>query len=113
MAGSRVSVLFQLLMRKPLLYLALAGEVFFGGMLQTQGAEPPWKVEPLDADGEVKYDLKTGEMRATNGVRVQYKPGTPEATQLTSENAKLNRKSGDIVATGNVVLHRDNTVWKA
>ena len=100
-------------MRKPLLYLALAGEIFFGLMVRTQGAEPPWKVEPLDADGVVKYDLKTGEMRALNGVRVQYKLGSPEATELTSENANLNRKSGDIVATGDVILRREGTVWKA
>ncbi|SVC60746.1 uncharacterized protein METZ01_LOCUS313600, partial [marine metagenome] len=71
-------------MRKPLLYLALAGEVVFGGLLLAQDDASPWKVEALDAGGVIKYDLKTGEMRAMNGVRVQYKAGTPEAAELTS-----------------------------
>ena len=100
-------------MRKPLLYLALAGEVVIGGLLLAQDAVSPWKVEALDADGVIKYDLKTGEMRAMNGVRVQYKAGTAEATELTSDSATLNRKSGNVVATGNVILHREGTVWKA
>ena len=100
-------------MRLPLLIVALAGEVFFGGLLLAQDAVSPWKVEALGADGVIKYDLKTGEMRAMNGVRVQYKAGTSEAAELTSDSATLNQKTGNVVATGNVILRREGTVWKA
>ena len=113
LAGSGVSVLFRVLMRKPLLYLALAGEVVFGGLLLAQDAVSPWKVETLGPDGVIKYDLKSGEMRAMNGVRVQYKTGTSEAAELTSDSATLNQKTGNVVATGNVILRREGTVWKA
>jgi lipopolysaccharide assembly outer membrane protein LptD (OstA) len=113
LAGRGVSVLFRVLMRKTLLCLALAGEVVFGGLLLAQDTQSPWKVEVLNAAGVIKYDLTTGEMRATNGVRVQYKAGTPEAADLTSDSVTLNQKSGNIVATGNVILRREGTVWKA
>ena len=96
-----------------MLYLALAGEVVFGGLLLAQDAVSPWKVETLDANGVIKYDLKSGEMRTRNGVRIQYKAGKPEAAELTSDSATLNQKTGNVVATGNVILRREGTVWKA
>ncbi len=100
-------------MRKPLLWLTLVGEVVFGGFLLAQDAESPWKVESLNANGVIKFDLETGEMRAKNGVRVRYKEGTQEAAVLSSNNAILNQKTGNITATGNVILSREDTVWKA
>ena len=100
-------------MRLPLLTIALAGEVFFGGLLLSQDTVTPWKVETLDAKGVIKYDLKSGEMRAMNGVRVQYKTGTPEAAELTSDSATLNQKTGNVVATGNVILRREGMTWKS
>ena len=100
-------------MRKPLLILALAGEVLFGGTLFAQDTQSPWKIETLRADGEIRYDLQSGEMRANNGVRIRYKQGTPDETELTSEQATLHQASGQIVASGNAVLRRDGTIWKA
>ena len=100
-------------MRKPLLILALAGEVLFGGTLSAQDTQSPWKIETLRADGEIRYDLQSGEMRANNGVRIRYKQGTPDETELTSEQATLHQASGQIVASGNAVLRRDGTIWKA
>jgi len=99
-------------MRKPLLILALAGEVFFGGMLYAQD-EAPWKIKATGPDGMVKYNLETGIGVGTGGVRATYKPGTPDATEVMAQNATLNAKTGDITAVGNVVLRRDGTVWRA
>ena len=63
-------------MRKPLLILALAGEVLFGGGLLAQDAPTasPWKVDALSSEGQIQYDVNTGNMTATNGVRITYKP---------------------------------------
>ena len=73
-------------MRKPLLILALAGEVLFGGGLLAQDAPTvsPWKVDALSSEGQIQYDVNTGNMTATNGVRVTYKPGTPDEAELTA-----------------------------
>ena len=51
------SGLVSALMRKPLLILALAGEVLFGGGLQAQDAPAvsPWKVEALSKEGQIQY----------------------------------------------------------
>ena len=100
-------------MRKPLFILALAGGAFFFGGLQAQETVSPWKVEGLNAKSDIKYDLKSGEIRATNGVRVLYKPGTPEETELTADSATVNQKSGSAVASGNVILRRDGAIWKS
>jgi LPS-assembly protein len=101
-------------MRKPLLILALAGGALFLGGLKAQDTVSPWKVEGLDANkSTIKYDLKSGEIRATNGVRVKYKDGKPEAAELTANNATINQKNGSVVASGNVVLRRDGLIWKS
>ena len=101
-------------MRKPLLILALAGGTLFWGGLKAQDTVSPWKVEGLDANkSTIKYDLKSGEIRAINGVRVKYKDGKPEATELTANNATINQKNGSVVASGNVVLRRDGLIWKS
>ena len=67
-------------MRKPLLILAMAGEVIFGGGLQAQDAPAvsPWKVEALSKEGQIQYDVNSGNMTATKCVRVTYKAGTPD-----------------------------------
>ena len=101
-------------MRKPLLILALAGGALFLGGLKAQDTVSPWKVEGLEANkSTIKYDLKSGEIRATNGVRVKYKDGKPEAAELTANNATINQKNGSVVASGNVVLRRDGLIWKS
>ena len=92
-------------MRKALLILALAGKVHLGFNIMAQDPPAsPWKLEALNGDGNIKYDLKSGEMRATKGVRVTYKTGSPDETVLTSNSAVLNQKTGLINATGNVFL---------
>ena len=70
-------------------------------------------MEALGPKGMVKYNLISQERVGTGGVRVQYKPGTPEGTELTAENATLSNKTGNVVATGNVIIRREGTVWKA
>jgi len=101
-------------MRKPLFILALAGGTLFWGGLKAQDTVSPWKVEGLDPNNStIKYDLKSGEMRATNGVRVKYKASTPEAAELTAKNATVNQKKGSVVASGNVILRRGGTIWKS
>jgi len=100
-------------MRKPLFILALAGGAFIFGGLQAQETASPWKVEGLNAKSDIKYDLKSGEIRAINGVRVKYKPGTPEETELTADSATVSQKSGRAVASGNVILRRDGAIWKS
>ena len=70
-------------------------------------------MEVTGPKGMVKYNLASQEMVGTGGVRVHYKAGTSEATELTAENATLNNKTGAVVATGNVILRREGTVWKA
>ena len=101
-------------MRRFLLILTLAGGALFFGGLKAQETASPWKVEGFNSkNSSIKYDLKSGEIRATNGVRVRYKDDTPEAAELTADNATLNQKSGSIVASGNVVLRRDGFIWKS
>ena len=101
-------------MRKALLILALASKVHLGFNIMAQDLPAsPWKLEALTGEGDIKYDLKSGEMRATKGVRVTYKAGSPDETVLTSNSAVLNQKSGLINATGNVFLRRDSVVWAA
>ena len=100
-------------MRKPLFILALAGGALIFGGLQAQETVSPWKVEGLNAKSDLKYDLKSGEIRATNGVRVKYKSDTPEATELTADSATVNQKSGSVAASGNVILRRDGAIWKS
>jgi len=114
LAKSSCFSLVSSLMRKPLLILALAGGTLFLGGLKAQDTVSPWKVEGLDPNkSTIKYDLKSGEIRATNGVRVKYKDGTPEAAELTANNATVNQKNGSVVASGNVILRRDGTIWKS
>ena len=96
----------------PLLFFALAGEIFLGGLMHAQDAAP-WKMEATGPKGMIKYNLNTEKMVGTGGVRTQYKPGTAEATEITSEEATLNGKTGEVVATGNVIMRREGTVWKA
>ena len=99
---------------KPLLIIALAGEILLGVKVMAQDpAASPWKVEALDGKGDIRYDLESGEMRATKGVRVTYKADTPDETVLTSNSATLSQKSGEVIATGNVKLRRDGVVWKS
>ena len=102
------------LMRKPLLIIALAGEVLLGANIMAQDpSASPWKVEALSGESNIRYDLESGEMRATKGVRVTYLAGKTGETILIANSATLNQKSGAIVATGNVKLHRDEVVWKS
>ena len=101
-------------MTKPLLIIALVGEILLGVKVMAQDpAASPWKVEALDGDSDIRYDLESGEMRASKGVRVTYKAGTPGETVLTSNSATLKQKSGEVIATGDVNLHRDGVVWKS
>ena len=85
------------------------------GGLKAQDTVSPWKVEGLGANKKstIKYDLKSGEIRASNGVRIKYKDGKPEAAELTANNATINQKNGSAVASGNVVLRRDGLIWKS
>ena len=39
--------------------------------------------------------------------------GTPDATELTADTGTINHTTDDMTATGNVILRRDGTVWKA
>ncbi len=86
-------------MRRFLLILTLAGGALFFGGLKAQETASPWKVEGFNSkNSSIKYDLKSGEIRATNGVRVRYKDDTPEAAELTADNATLNQLKADIHA---------------
>ena len=115
MEDSTQSGLVTALMRKPLLILALAGEAIFGGALQAQDAPAvsPWKVEALSREGQIQYDVNSGRMTATNGVRVTYKAGTPDEAELTANAATINQKAGTAAANGKVTLRRDGTIWKS
>ena len=84
------------------------------GGLKAQDTVSPWKVEGFGTNNStIKYDLKSGEIRATNGVRIKYKADTPEAAVLTAENATINQKAGRVIASGNVILRRDGVIWKS
>ena len=73
----------------------------------------PWKIEGTTPESDIKYNLNTGQMTATGGVRVEYHKGAPDAAEMTSDSGTLNRTTGDIVATGNVILRREGNIWKA
>ena len=103
-------------MRRPLLILALAGEFLVGFNILAQDLDESasdWTVEALPGSkGVIKYDTPTGKIRASGGVQVTFKANTNEETILTSSTAVLSRKTGEIVATGNVNLRRGEIVWK-
>ena len=100
-------------MRKPLLILALAGGVLDSGELRGQETISPWKVEGLRDDSVIKYDLNSGKIRASNGVRIKYKPGAIDAAELVANSATVNQKTGKALALGNITLRRDGMVWKS
>ena len=58
----------------------------------------------LSSEGQIQYDVNTGNMTATNGVRITYKPGTPDEAELTANAATINQQAGTAVANGKVTI---------
>ena len=65
-------------------------------------------------EGDVfDYDIATGMISAPNGIRVIYHPDQPDSTELTADKATLKQDTGQVTATGNVILRREGQIWKA
>ncbi len=61
---------------------------------------------------EASFDETTGLMVITNGVKVTYKEGA-SLTILTSDEATINQRTGDVYARGHVRIRHDEEVWKS
>ena len=72
-----------------------------------------YEITTIGPDGVLDFDPNTNTSTLRNGVRVNFKKGTPDATELTADTGTINHTTDDMTATGNVILRRDGTVWKA
>ena len=80
----------------------------------TEAAEiGDYEIVATGPDGVLDYDPNTNTSTIEDGVRVLYKKGTPDATEMTAHKASINHTTHDVTATGNAILRRDGTVWKA
>ncbi len=74
---------------------------------------PPWRIESTGPKGEIQFDLNTHVAVGTGGVRIRYAPNGIIESDITSDRARLNQKTGETVAEGDVVLRRDGEIWKS
>ena len=63
-----------------------------------------WHLESLSQEGLIDYDYNTGISRASGGVIVTY-----QDTILTADEATLNNNTGEVTASGNVVVKQGSS----
>ncbi len=84
---------------------------FFAVSVIAQEA-PSWEVQSLSqiipgtVEGKVDYDLASGTAVGTNGVYIKY-----GNTTLTTDNASVNTKTGDVDADGHVRIESGDQLW--
>ncbi len=75
-----------------------------------------WEIKTLNqiipgaVEGKVDYDFATGTATYTQGVFVHYNNAANDAT-LTADSAKINTKTGDVEADGNVRIESGGLLW--
>ena len=81
----------------------------FSAVAQNEGA---WEVQALSQilpgtmEGKVDYDLAAGTATGKGGVFIRYGNAV-----LTADSAKLNTKTGDVQADGNVRIESGDQLW--
>ena len=81
----------------------------FSAIAQNEGA---WEVQALSQvlpgtiEGKVDYDLAAGTATGKDGVFIRYGNAV-----LTADTAKLNTKTGDVQADGNVRIESGDQLW--
>ena len=97
---------------KPISAIALVFSVLtlaFSAVAQNEGA---WEVQALSqilpgtVEGKVDYDLAAGTATGKDGVFIRY-----GNTVLTADSAKINTKTGDVQADGNVRIESGDQLW--
>jgi LPS-assembly protein len=97
-------------MREWLRSILLTGALLcsFGAWGQVVG---DWKIETTGPDGDIEF--ANGVARATGGVLVKYREGQEDAAEMTAREATVTQATGEVVATGNVILRREGLTWRA
>lgn len=97
-------------MREWLRSILLTGALLcsFGAWGQVVG---DWKIETTGPDGDIEF--ANGVARATGGVLVKYREGQEDAAEMTAREAIVTQATGEVVATGNVILRREGLTWRA
>jgi len=68
-------------------------------------------IEKLNGDSQVEFFSKTKTATATNGVKVTFNHPTYGHGILIADSADVDWEKGDIAASGNVRIQRDEMVW--
>lgn len=76
-------------------------------------APAPWRIEATGPKGEIQFDLNTHVAVGTGGVRIRYAPNGVIESDITSDRARLNQKTGETIAEGDVILRRGGEIWKS
>jgi lipopolysaccharide assembly outer membrane protein LptD (OstA) len=76
------------------------------GWGQTEPQSQLWHLESLSQDGHIDYDYNTGISHAVGGVVVTF-----EDAILSADEATLDNNTGEVVATGNVIVRQGDMTW--
>jgi lipopolysaccharide assembly outer membrane protein LptD (OstA) len=81
--------------------------VFILGICVSAKAQPESEMDILSGDGVFG---PSGTVDLTNGVTIKYS-GSNGIVVLSADSASANKKTGEVVADGNVRIQRDDQVW--
>ncbi|NDA67168.1 MAG: hypothetical protein EBY09_11090, partial [Verrucomicrobia bacterium] len=90
----------------------MAGVLLALGSAGAAEAPGSYQIEPLSKEGSQSYDLKTGLMKATGGVRVRYETVQGKDVELTADRVQLNQATGEALAEGTVFLRGEGHLWR-
>lgn len=90
----------------------MAGLLLALGSAGAAEAPGSYQIEPLSKEGSQSYDLKTGLMKATGGVRVRYETVQGKDVELTADRVQLNQATGEALAEGTVFLRGEGHLWR-
>lgn len=87
------------------------GAALLVACLNVRGQEAPlpedsWHLESLNPEGHIDYDYNTGISHAVGGVLVTYGD-----VVLRADSATLDNNTGDVTATGDVLVEQEGMTW--
>jgi LPS-assembly protein len=89
-----------------LLYLLTGGSLWSANF-----SKATWEIIPK-GDGAWAYHPETNIATAHNGVIVKLKHPESNGASIEAERVTIDAETSDILAVGNVTLHRDGLVWR-